>query len=251
MAPTSPPLAPAIRVRNYLTKAKPTIAEALPKHIGIDRFFRSCQTAINGNPKITENCTLESILDCVMQAARYGLEPGPLGLAYLIPYGATCTYQIGYKGIMELVNRTKQMEVFNALPVHEKDFLDYEYGFGERLVFKPAEGDRGKVTKFLAYGVIKGGGRHFVVMTKEEALAHGRKYSKSFAKPDSPWQTSPDSMCLKTTILKLAPWLPKTIELPDAVFNIEEGAVPGDFEVVADAPKPEQAPEQSGPGGIF
>ena len=77
-------------------------ATALPKHINSDRFVRIAITTIRQNPKLAQ-CNQESLLGALMVSAQLGLEPGVLGQCYLIPYGRECQFQIGYKGMIELL----------------------------------------------------------------------------------------------------------------------------------------------------
>lgn len=210
-------------VKDYLIKAEKSIAAALPRHISADRFVRVALVAINQTPKLLE-CTKESLLSCVMSSAQLGLEPGPLGHVYLIPYkdnkaGRTiATFQLGYKGIMELIQRTGQVEVINAVAIHEKDFFEYELGFNEKLVIRPADGDRGKVVRYVAYAKTKAGGRYQVVLSRDDVERHAKKYSKAYASGyDSPWKSDFDEMAKKTLLIKLAKFLPKSIELTEAM----------------------------------
>ena len=79
-----------------------------------------------------------------MVSAQLGLEPGTLGYCYLVPYQNKKTgqleiqFQLGYKGILELVRRSGQVENIEARVVYEKDKFDFEYGLTPKLVHKPA-----------------------------------------------------------------------------------------------------------------
>ena len=62
-----------------------------------ERFARICLTAVRNNQKLM-GCTQESFAAALMTCAQLNLEPNtPQGLAYLIPYGKECQFQIGYK----------------------------------------------------------------------------------------------------------------------------------------------------------
>lgn len=226
--PSQPKPAAGGTVKDYLLKAEKSIAMALPRHVNPARFVRVALVAINQNPKLLE-CTKESLLSCVMSSAQLGLEPGPLGHVYLIPYRdnkrgvSLAQFQLGYKGIMELIQRTGQVEVINAVSVHEKDHFEYELGFDEKLVIKPAEGERGKVVRYVAYAKTKAGGRYQVVMSKDDVEKHAKKFSKAYASGfDTPWKSDFDEMAKKTVLIKLAKFLPKSIELTEAMNNSQE-----------------------------
>jgi recombination protein RecT len=64
-------------------------------------------------------------------------------------------------------------------------------------------------------------------MSKEEALAHGKKYSKSFS--SGVWNSDPDAMGRKTCLkLLLSKFGILSIELQRAI-KFDQGVVKGDF----------------------
>ena len=75
-------------------------------------------TALSKDPKLQE-CTPQSFLGAMMQAAQLGVEPNtPLGQAYLIPYRNTgqmeCQFQIGYRGLIDLAYRSGEITSINT-----------------------------------------------------------------------------------------------------------------------------------------
>src|SRR5436309_12826592 len=64
---------------------KQEIARALPKHMDADRLARVAITTLRQTPRLLE-CTPQSLLGALMLSAQLGLEPGPLGHAYLVPF---------------------------------------------------------------------------------------------------------------------------------------------------------------------
>jgi len=79
---------------------------ALPKHFDAGRFVRVAVTTLRRNEKLLR-CDQDSLLACLMLSAQLGLEPGgPLGHAYLVPYGSELTFIVGYRGYIELARRT-------------------------------------------------------------------------------------------------------------------------------------------------
>lgn len=75
------------------------IKKALPSVLTPERFTRMVMTALSTKPEL-QQCTPESFLGAMMQAAQLGVEPNtPLGQAYLIPYRnkgrLECQFQLG------------------------------------------------------------------------------------------------------------------------------------------------------------
>lgn len=188
------------------------IKKALPTVLSPERFTRMVLTALSTNPKL-QQCTPESFLGAMMQAAQLGLEPNtPLGQAYLIPYrnkgSLECQFQLGYKGLLDLAYRSGEVSIVDAQAVHENDFFEYEYGLDPQLKFKPTLKDRGPVIAYYAMFKTKSGGYNFLVMSKEDVIAHKDQYSQAAGSGYSPWSTNFDSMAKKTVLkqaLKYAP----------------------------------------------
>jgi recombination protein RecT len=79
-------------------------------------------TAIRLNPLLHE-CTTESLLAALLLSAQVGLEPGPLGHVYLVPYKRECTWILGYTGIIELARRTDRVGGLRSIVLWDNDAL--------------------------------------------------------------------------------------------------------------------------------
>ena len=191
-------------------------ATALPKHINSDRFVRIAITTIRQNPKLAQ-CNQESLLGALMVSAQLGLEPGVLGQFYLIPYGRECQFQIGYKGMIELLRRSGQLKDIYAYSVYENDEFEMTYGLDRDLKHKPNLQDRGNFVGCYCVAVLKDDARAFEYMTKEEIEAHGKKFSKTYG--NGPWKTDFEAMAHKTVVKKMLKWLPLSVEFLE---NIEK-----------------------------
>lgn len=197
------------------------IQKALPSVITPERFSRMVLTAISKNPKLGE-CTPESFLGAMMQAAQLGVEPNtPLGQAYLIPFKnhgvLECQFQIGYKGLIDLAYRSGEITDISAHEVRENDSFDYELGLDPKLKHVPALKDRGNVILYYAVFHTKAGGYGFEVMSREDATRHMNTYSKAAEKGSSPWQSNFDEMAKKTVVKKLLKYAPIKTEFMKAV----------------------------------
>lgn len=197
-----------------INKMMPQIIRALPKHLDGERFTRMFLTQISVNPALAK-CTFESTMGAVMQVAQLGLEVGPLGEAYLIPYSNNkerrmeCQLQLSYKGLLTLLYRSGQAVSVQAQTVHENDEFSYELGLHPDLKHIPARSNRGSAIAYYAVVNLKDGGFLFEVMSREDVENHAKRYSQSYGKSASPWSgDSFDSMAKKTVLkrcLKYAP----------------------------------------------
>lgn len=206
-------------IEDYLRKHSKELQQALPKHMDSERLARVALTTMRQNPKLLQ-CSLPSLVGAILQAAQLGLEPNVLGHAYFIPYYSSKTksyevqFQIGYKGLLELVRRSGEIETIDAHEVYENDEFEYEYGLDPKLRHKPALKNRGEVYAYYAVAKFKDGGYNFLVMGKDD-VEKIRKRSKS--PNNGPWVTDYDAMAKKTVIKQLCKYLPLSIEVQKAV----------------------------------
>lgn len=210
-------------VATLVTKYKKAFAEALPKQVDPDVFTRCALTALRKNPDLMK-CEPMSYISALLTSAQLGLEPNtPTGLAYLIPYGNECTFQIGYQGLVELSYRTGKIKNIRAKTVYSNDFFEIEEGSSNKIVHKPFIGDgtesRGTVVGYYAIYETTDGSSNFEFMTKTEMVEYANKYSTAYRKSSkmSGWVTAFDSMAHKTVVKRVLKLAPKSVELKQAL----------------------------------
>ena len=209
----------------------PAIQQAVPKTLRPDRLARILLTTLRTNPKLLD-ADRTSLKAAILLTAQLGLEPGPLGQVYLVPFvnrksGKTeVQVIIGYRGMLDLARRSGQIQSVMVEPVCEGDEFDFELGLQPRLYHKPNLERRGK--PYLYYGIVrfKDGGYQMAVMTIQEIEEH-RKRSR--AANEGPWVTDYDVMARKTVLRSMWRWLPMSVEMA-----LAEAA---DEAIVHDAPE--------------
>lgn len=199
-------------IKDYINLYSKEIAKALPSVLTPERFSRMAMTAITKTPKLAE-CSPQSFIGSLLTAAQLGLEPNtPLGQAYLIPFyngkkrTYECQFQVGYKGMIDLCNRSGEIKNIEAHIVYENDEFEFEYGLDSKLKHKPCMSDKGAPVWVYALYRLNNGGYGFEVMSVDDCMAHGEKYSKAFN--NSPWQTNPEEMMKKTVLKKVLKYAP-------------------------------------------
>ena len=244
-------------LKNLITKMKPQIANALPSVLTPERFTRMALTALSNNPKLQE-CSPQSFLGAMMQAAQLGVEPNtPLGQAYLIPFrnkgNMEVQFQLGYRGLIDLAYRSGEITSISAHEVCENDEFEYELGLDEKMRHKPALKDRGEVILYYAVFRTKSGGSGFAVMSVEDVKKHMQKFSQAARGGFSPWSKNFDEMAKKTVIKKVLKYAPiktefvraaatdgtiKTEIEPDMVDAPDETVITVDAEPTEEAKEP-------------
>ena len=196
-----------------ISQMRPEIARALPRHLNPDRMARIATTCLRQTPALART-TPESFLGALLTASQLGLEPGPTGEAYLVPYGNVCTFVPGYRGLIRLARNSGQLRDIWAEVVFANDEFEYSLGLHRDLIHKPAKGDRGKPVYVYAAAELTDGGRPFVVMSVDEVEAIR---ARSKAGRNGPWVTDWNAMAKKTVVKQLAKWLPLSAEVSAAM----------------------------------
>ncbi len=215
----------SMKIEDMIKAMSPEIKNALPDVITPERFTRMALSTLNNNVKLRE-CAPVTFLAAMMNAAQLGLEPNtPLGQAYLIPYRnhgkMECQFQIGYKGLIDLVYRNPNIQTVQAQCVYENDTFEYELGLEPKLVHKPALTDRGSLILVYALWKAENGGYGFEVMSKDDIDSHARRYSQSYNSSSSPWKSNFEEMAKKTVIKKCLKYAPLRSDILRAVSNDE------------------------------
>ncbi len=208
-------------IKDLVKQMEPEIERALPKAITPDRFTRIVLSAVSNNQALA-SCTPQSFLGAMMTAAQLGLEPNtPLGQAYLIPFNNTkkgvteCTFQLGYKGLLDLAYRSGQISTVTAQAVYANDEFEYELGLEPKLKHIPAKKDRGDVIAFYGLYKTKDGGYGFEVMSVDDIRKHAQKYSKAYN--SGPWQSNFEEMAKKTVLKRVLKYAPMATDFSAAV----------------------------------
>ncbi len=201
---------------------------AMPRGAEAKQLVRDALTCLRTIRNL-DQADPQSVLGSLMTCAQLGLRPGVLGHAWPLPFwdGQKKRYVaqlvIGYLGYIELGYRSPRIAGIVSRTVHEKDVFDIELGTDDRLVHRPArQGDRGRITDFYSVVKLDNGGRTFWHMTRDEMEAWREQYAprNRQQKIVGPWREDFDtnpSMGMKTTLRRLAKYMPKSTELAIAM----------------------------------
>ena len=207
-------------VGDLIEQLRPQIERALPNTMSADRFARIVLTTLRTSPNLAK-CNPHSLMAACMLSAQLGLEPGPLGHAYFVPFGKEVTFIIGYRGMLDLARRSGEISSIEAREVCANDKFDYAFGLEPKLTHVPATGQRGEPTHYYGIAKFADGSYYFEVLSKEDVDGY-RKRSR--ASNGGPWVTDYSAMARKTVIRRMAPYLPLTPEAARAVAS-DEGVV--------------------------
>jgi recombination protein RecT len=128
-----------------------------------------------------------------------------LGFAWIVPYRDSKTgqyiptFQLGYKGYVQLCMRTGAYRYINADVVYEGELVKHDKLTGE-IEIDPEKRTGDKKVGYFAFIETLNGFRKTLYMTVEEVTRHAQQYSKSYGNKNSVWATDFDAMALKTCL---------------------------------------------------
>lgn len=178
-----------------------------------------------------------SIMNAAAVAATLDLPlNNNLGFAYIVPYNErqadnsykqVAQFQLGYKGFIQLAQRSGQFQTISACPVYEGQLISENPLTGFEFDFTKRDSD--KVIGYAAYFRLLNGFEKTLYMSRQEAEKHGKKYSQTFKKGFGLWNDEFDVMAVKTVLkLLLAKFAPLSVEMQRAV--VADQSKVNDFE---------------------
>lgn len=215
------------------------------------RFITSILSAVSTNPTLQE-CEHGSIISAAFLGEALKLSPSPqLGQYYLVPFNKksydangkeitikVAQFQLGYKGYIQLAERTGVYKTINVLSIKEGELIKYD-PLNETIEVNLIEDDdiREQTPTVGYYAMFEylNGFRKTMYWTKKKMLSHADKYSKAFNKESyqklldgkipqkdlwkysSFWYKDFDGMAWKTMLRQLiSKWGIMSIEMQEA-----------------------------------
>lgn len=219
--------------------------------------FMSSIIAVTNNNKYLAKANPATVIGAAAQAAMLDLPINQsLGFAYIVPYGNEAQFQLGYKGYIQLAQRSGQYVDIGAKTVYEGE-LEYENRLLDKFKFGERTGD--KVIGYLAYFRLTNGFEKMLFMELNEMIAHAKKYSKNYKGGTDKWgltdfNTMAEKTVLKRLLSKYGPLSIESVQMRQALAN-DGGVVKmnesGEFDVdfdgeTIDAEYEEPAAEEHG-----
>jgi recombination protein RecT len=164
--------------------------------------FMSSMIDLYSGDMALQACDPEKVvLECVKAAVLDLPIIKSLGYAYVVAYKGVPTFIIGYKGLIQLAQRSGLYQFINADVVYDGEFTGKDKRSGEIRLDGEKKSD--KVIGYFAYFKLLNGFEKTLYMTKEEVYDHMKKYSPASASRYSPWNTEFDKMACKTVLRQL------------------------------------------------
>ena len=191
-------------------------------------FVTAITSAVATNPALQE-CDPATILSAGLLGETLQLSPSPqLGQYYLVPFNdrnrgcKVCTFQLGYKGYIQLAIRSGQYKKLNAMAIKEGELISYDplnEDIEVKLIENESEREAAETIGYYAMFEYLNGFRKVIYWSKEKMIAHANQYSQGFRarKGYTFWEKDFDSMAIKTMLRQLiSKWGIMSIEFQKA-----------------------------------
>lgn len=210
----APPINALIHNEEFIKKAQDTLGN------GTQQFMSSILSLVNSD-KILATCNSYELYNCCLMAAALKLPFNKdLGQAWIVPYKGKPQLQIGWKGFVQLAQRSGQFRTINCTDVRAGEIKNNDRLTGEIEFEWLPDGEREKaeVEGYVAYFELLNGFRKTLYMTKTELEAHAKKYSQAYKKGYGVWKENFDAMARKTVIkLLLNRFAPLSVDMQKAI----------------------------------
>jgi recombination protein RecT len=215
-------------------------------------FMTSVSSMVGSDDKLAKCEPVSLFMACLTAAAMDLTISRNLGFAHIIPYENNkrvvdsetgevswvkvleAQFQMGWRGYVQLAQRTGQYKTIAAAPVYEGQLVEEDPLEGNTYDWKAKSGD--EVIGYVARFTMLNGFRKEIYMSAEEVREHAIRYSKAFAydvknnKTSSPWSNNFEAMALKTVLkMLISKWgimsvdIQKAVSLDSAVIK-EDGS---------------------------
>lgn len=190
------------KLADFLTSD--AIKNRLKKVIGAnyEQMITAIVSAGAANPEL-EKCSHKSILSCAIVGAGLNLSPSPqIGHYYFVPYSGNASFQLGYKGLIQLAIRSGQYRTINVISIKEGELIGFNPVTEEislSLIEDIRKREKAKTIGYYAFFEMLNGYRKGIYWTIDAMLNHKNAYSKT----NKFWDKHFEKMAYKTMIKQL------------------------------------------------
>jgi recombination protein RecT len=177
------------------------------------------------NSETLKKCDPYTIISAAVVSASLDLPLDPnLGFAAVVPYGDKASFQIMYKGIIQLAMRSGQYKTINVTEVYDGELKSSNRITGE-YVFDTTQKKSEKVIGYAAYFKLLNGYEKTEYWPVDKVDRHGKRFSQTYKKGYGLWKDDFESMARKTVLKNLlSKWGILSIEMQKAI-KFDQGVV--------------------------
>ena len=188
-------------------------------------FITSLSTMVGSNATLNK-CERASLLGCALKATSMNLPfDQNLGFAYAVPYANKAQFQMGYKGYIQLAQRSSQIQQLNAREVREGEYKGDDM-MGEPVIewLPVEEREEKEIVGYMAGMKLVNGFTKIIYWSKAKIEKHADRYSQAYryakkvGQADAVWINNFDAMAKKTVLKDLiSKYAPMSVAMQDAI----------------------------------
>lgn len=205
-------------------------------HEKSDSFMGSLMTLVGGDNYLSQAEPM-TIIASALKAATMDLPIDKnLGYAYVVPFNRSekvgnkwvkhneAQFILGYKGYIQLAQRSGQYKALNALAIYDGQLIDWN-PLTEEFTFDYKAKVSDEVIGYVGFFELLNGFKKTVYWTKQEIESHRIKNAKGYDKEklSGAWVDNYDSMAIKTVLRNmLSKWGLLSVEMQSAITSDEK-----------------------------
>lgn len=205
-------------------------------HEKSDSFMGSLMTLVGGDNYLSQAEPM-TIIASALKAATMDLPIDKnLGYAYVVPFNRSekvgnkwvkhneAQFILGYKGYIQLAQRSGQYKALNALAIYDGQLIDWN-PLTEEFTFDYKAKVSDEVIGYVGFFELLNGFKKTVYWTKQEIESHRIKNAKGYDKEklSGAWVDNYDSMAIKTVLRNmLSKWGLLSVEIQSAITSDEK-----------------------------
>lgn len=180
-------------------------------------FTANLAVMVNNSAALSK-CDPMTVVSAAVVSASLKLPLDPnLGFAALVPFGDKCQFQIQYKGLIQLAQRSGQYKTIAVSEVYDGELISSNRMTGE-YTFDETCKKSDKIIGYSAYFKLLNGFEKTIYWPIEQVDKHGKRFSQTYKKGFGLWKDDFDSMAKKTVLKSLiSKWGILSIEMQKAV----------------------------------
>ena len=158
------------------------IQKSLKDEKVVARFTSTLISAVNSSDQL-KACDPGTIVAAALRGEGMGLN---LNIGYyLVPYGQTCTFVIGYKGLIALALATGQYTDIDCMDIRDGEYTGRDHRTGKPtfnfdVYGTDEEREKAQIIGYYAYFELKNGMFRSEFWSMNKLIFHAEKYSQAF-----------------------------------------------------------------------
>ena len=165
--------------------------------------FKTAIITLYNTADALRRCSPTGIIQAGLNSVKYNFPlDNNLGFCYVVPYKGYAQFQIGWRGYVQLAQRTGQYLCINVTEVKQGEYLGFDIASGRPRLGEPAENREDLPdVGYLAYFKLLNGAEYFYYQTRQQIETFKNRYSP--ASSCGPWVSNFSEMAKKTVLKHL------------------------------------------------